>query len=126
MRPTVSFHHVGKDETPTMAINLIRVGRQRNRVFILLTMIHVFCVDKDNVDGMEVLIRAKNYCNHLYGYGNWTKGELKYVCELILDNLEQLRCMPPKREMTRKEFENKLDRAGFKMEINGETVVDAS
>lgn len=129
-KPRASLHHVdlndGEGEQPVLIISIVRAGRERQQVFIPQRHAHQFCSESDTVAGQVMAQKAVEYCDHLYGPGLYTKDEARYVADLVLNNLESLVRMPPKAGKTKQEIENAIDRAGLKLDINGENIIDAS
>ena len=129
-KPMASLHYIdhndGEGERPMLVISRVTSGRERQVVHIPQNHAHQFCSESVNVCGHAVARKAFEYCEHLYGPGLFNKSEAKYVGDLILDNLESLVRMPPAPNKSQREIEQAIERAGLKIDINGENVIDAS
>lgn len=103
------------------------VGRTQGFSYaLLLSSAHELCKHGDVVDGVAVQETAERACDVLYGPGDWTPWERTKVGDLLLHHLADLIHGKPPQQMTRVDFENRLARAGAKLRVDGETVLDAS
>lgn len=129
-KPMASLHHIdigdGEGEQPMLVISKVGLGRNRQCVYIKQRDAHMFCSESDTVAGEIMTRKAIEYCNWLYGPGCYSKAEARMVADLVLDNLESLVRMPPAPTKSQKEVEAAIERAGLKVDINGENLIDAS
>ena len=97
---------------------------------IPLEMLWIFVEDADEALKRVIGIKGNRdypgYLNMMYGNGNWTKGEFMSLMKYIESKLDLLKNHAEAPMLGKNQIENMIERAGLKVQINGESVVDAS
>ena len=86
------------------------------------------------IDNLWVFVEDKHqayqamqcYCDVMWGPGQWNVGELRTLARFIESRIDALLRTPPRRELTKNEIENMIERAGLRIEVDGEAIVDAA
>lgn len=120
----VPREHGGTNE-PALVIANTTMRGNRNMVVVPLSVMHEFMKEGDIVDGVAVYARAREYAEILFD-GVYTQHEAFRVGDIVLKHIDDVIRFKPDPVEKRRDIENKMDRAGLKVTMNGETVLDAN
>lgn len=86
---------------------------------------HTVCSHGDVVDPAALTARATSIAEALFGSDGYTQSEVHTLADVLLNNLDELIRAKPAPMETAKQFENRLERNGVVLEVDGKKVIDA-